>query len=333
MLSIVPFGGYVKMLGQDDIDPSQSDQRRNRRGPSQLFGQVRPPADGNHLGRGDHEPDHRPACSTPVPSGWVSTLSTADRRPLVQVGLPAWEAGMEPGDRIWRINGESIASFDDIMLECRTLAPSQRLLFQESARTSSTLLEEWPGRRGTAGPHSPAGRSGCPTMPSSWPTLRANWSIKERHRQTCSSLTRSGSGLADFRQHAKDRRHPRGRDIHGVNDLERAAPWQGHRTQDRPARPNTTRCSATGNRAGRLAGLQGQKPALPGQGPAHADRRQLRSRAWPRCARYQARHADRELVYQIQREGEPGLIDVTVPASRFLTLGMSMEIGQHRRDP
>ena len=42
----------------------------------------------------------------------------------------------------------------------------------------------------------------------------------------------------------------------------------------------------------------------------------------------QCRHADQQLVYRVQREGSSGLIDVTVPARRFRTLGLSMDIGR-----
>lgn len=112
-LSAIPFGGYVKMLGQDDIDPSQ-------------------------LSSDEIAQDPRSYSSKPVlqrmaiiSAGVIMNVITAviffavafrqgvETSPSVlgpvQVGYPAWEAGLSQGDQITSINGREVTSFGDIM--------------------------------------------------------------------------------------------------------------------------------------------------------------------------------------------------------------------------
>ncbi|MFO0917550.1 MAG: site-2 protease family protein [Planctomycetaceae bacterium] len=113
-LSAIPFGGYVKMLGQDDSDPSQMTNE-------------------------DIAADPRSYSAKPVwqrmaiiSAGVTMNLITAilfftiafaagveTAPPIigeVRPGMPAWIAGLEPGDRIERINGRKIDAFVDISL-------------------------------------------------------------------------------------------------------------------------------------------------------------------------------------------------------------------------
>ncbi len=113
-LSAIPFGGYVKMLGQDDSDPSQ-------------------------LTNEEIAADPRSYSAKPVwqrmaiiSAGVTMNLITAIlffaiafnygvpvSPPIigeVRPGMPAWTAGVQPGDRIVRINGRDIGSFADISL-------------------------------------------------------------------------------------------------------------------------------------------------------------------------------------------------------------------------
>ena len=57
-LSAIPFGGYVKMLGQDDMDPSQLTSEEIAKDPRSYSAKSGRPADGDHLRRREHERDH-----------------------------------------------------------------------------------------------------------------------------------------------------------------------------------------------------------------------------------------------------------------------------------
>ena len=112
-LSAFPLGGYVKMLGQDDIDPSQ-------------------------LTSEEIAEDPRSYSAKPVwqrmaiiSAGVVMNLLTAVLFFAVACGLglsvlepsvgavtaggPAWKAGVESGDRLDRINGRRITEFGDVI--------------------------------------------------------------------------------------------------------------------------------------------------------------------------------------------------------------------------
>lgn len=111
-LSALPFGGYVKMLGQDDMDPNQmtsSEIAENPRSYSsksvwQRMAIISAGVIMNVITGflfftigywyGVNEP-------SPVLGGVVP-------------GFPAWTAGMKAGDRIEAVNGEPIRSFEDV---------------------------------------------------------------------------------------------------------------------------------------------------------------------------------------------------------------------------
>lgn len=112
-LSIIPFGGYVKMLGQDDADPSQ-------------------------LTSEEIALDPRSYSAKPVyqrmgiiSAGVIMNIITgmlffafAFRMGVESIpsvvgasitGMPAWKAGIQPGDTIQKIDGEKAASYMDII--------------------------------------------------------------------------------------------------------------------------------------------------------------------------------------------------------------------------
>lgn len=112
-LSAIPFGGYVKMLGQDDMDPSQ-------------------------LSSEEIAEDPRSYSAKPVwqrmaiiSAGVIMNILTGllffaiafksgvQTRPArlgpIVVGKPAWKAGLQTGDLITRINGRECSDFGDIM--------------------------------------------------------------------------------------------------------------------------------------------------------------------------------------------------------------------------
>ena len=111
-LSALPLGGYVKMLGQDDMDPNQmtSDEiAENPRSYSEKKVWQR---------------------MLIISAGVIMNIITGfgffaiaynmgvqEVLPVVGLALPgspAWEAGIQRGDRIHAINGEEIQSFSDI---------------------------------------------------------------------------------------------------------------------------------------------------------------------------------------------------------------------------
>lgn len=119
-LSIIPFGGYVKMLGQDDADPSQLTSEEIAQDPR------------SYLAKNVWQ---RMAI---ISAGVTMNIITAvmfvglafylgvelppsvigDARP----GMPAWVAGLKPDDRIVKINDRSIETFDDVRLNAAVLS-------------------------------------------------------------------------------------------------------------------------------------------------------------------------------------------------------------------
>ncbi len=112
-LSAIPFGGYVKMLGQDDMDPSQLTSDEIAEDPRSYSA----------------KPVHQRMAI--ISAGVIMNVITGllffaaafglgvQQPPAilggVQPGLPAWRTGMTYGDQITRINDRKIDSFGDIM--------------------------------------------------------------------------------------------------------------------------------------------------------------------------------------------------------------------------
>lgn len=113
-LSLIPFGGYVKMLGQDDADPSQLTSEEIAADPRSYIAK-------SVLQR-----------MAIISAGVTMNILTAflffiivfkvgfptrpsligDARP----GMPAWEAGIAAGDEVDRINGSPITTFTDLQM-------------------------------------------------------------------------------------------------------------------------------------------------------------------------------------------------------------------------
>jgi len=145
-LSLVPFGGYVKMLGQDDIDPSQLSSEEIALDPR------------SYSAKKVHQ---RMAI---ISAGVIMNVITGlmffavafrlgvETSPAVignvQVGRPAWTAGIQHGDQITRINDAEIASFGDIM---RGVALSRGVLtiegIHQDGRTFKAVVQ--PDESGT----------------------------------------------------------------------------------------------------------------------------------------------------------------------------------------
>ncbi|MFM7040074.1 MAG: RIP metalloprotease RseP [Planctomycetaceae bacterium] len=111
-LSLLPLGGYVKMLGQDDMDPNQMTS-------SEIAENPRAYSSKTVLQR-----------MAIISAGVVMNVITGflffviaysagllEPAPVVgavSTGYPAWNAGIRPGDTIETINGEQVRTFIDI---------------------------------------------------------------------------------------------------------------------------------------------------------------------------------------------------------------------------
>ncbi len=113
-LSLIPFGGYVKMLGQDDADPSQLTSEEIAADPRSYVAK-------SVLQR-----------MAIISAGVTMNVLTAflffiivfmagfptspamigDARP----GMPAWEAGIAAGDQVEKINDSPISTFTDLQM-------------------------------------------------------------------------------------------------------------------------------------------------------------------------------------------------------------------------
>lgn len=113
-LSAIPFGGYVKMLGQDDMDPSQMTDEEIAEDPRSYMAK---------------KVWQRMAI---ISAGVIMNVLTAvlffaaafqlsvQQAPpvlgIVATGMPAWESGLQTGDRILKINDRKSDSYEDIVL-------------------------------------------------------------------------------------------------------------------------------------------------------------------------------------------------------------------------
>ncbi len=111
-LSAIPFGGYVKMLGQDDIDPGQMTDDQVAANPRSYTSKT--------------VPQRMAIISAGVImnliTGWMF-FSVAYGLGVEEVdaqvgnaiiGMPAWEYGIRSGDTLLYINGRKVREFTDI---------------------------------------------------------------------------------------------------------------------------------------------------------------------------------------------------------------------------
>ncbi|MBT6155767.1 MAG: RIP metalloprotease RseP [Planctomycetaceae bacterium] len=111
-LSVIPFGGYVKMLGQDDADPSQMSAEEIAEDPRsysaktvlQRMGIISAGVIMNVV-----------TGLLFFASGFALGVEEPDAIiGQVEIGLPAWQAGVEVGDRFTKVNGREIEVFSDV---------------------------------------------------------------------------------------------------------------------------------------------------------------------------------------------------------------------------
>ncbi len=111
-LSVLPLGGYVKMLGQDDMDPNQMTSSEIAENPRSYSSKTVP----------QRMAIISAGVAMNVATGflffafgyWNGVLEPAPVVGGVRAGFPAWEAGIRAGDRIAAVNGEQIRSFVDL---------------------------------------------------------------------------------------------------------------------------------------------------------------------------------------------------------------------------
>jgi len=112
--SAIPFGGYVKMLGQDDMDPGQMTDEEVSEDPrsymaKKVWQRMAIISAGVIMN-----------IITGVLFFAFAFLSGVEKAPPVvgntTIGLPAWESGLQTGDQILSINDKKISSFTDLKL-------------------------------------------------------------------------------------------------------------------------------------------------------------------------------------------------------------------------
>lgn len=124
-LSLIPFGGYVKMLGQDDADPGQMTDAEIEENPRSYIAK--------------NVPQRMAIISAGVIMNVITGLLffafafkvgvevPPSQLGTIIVGKPAWEAGLRGGDTLTKINGRNVSSFGDII--------------RSTALSSSTFLD------------------------------------------------------------------------------------------------------------------------------------------------------------------------------------------------
>lgn len=112
-LSLIPFGGYVKMLGQDDMDPSQLTTEEIAQDPRSYSAK--------------NVPQRMGIISAGVIMNVITGVlffmvafhfgveSSPARIGHVVIGKPAWQNGIRQGDEFTRINGREVTAFADIL--------------------------------------------------------------------------------------------------------------------------------------------------------------------------------------------------------------------------
>lgn len=130
-LSAIPFGGYVKMLGQDDMDPGQMTDDQVAADPRSYTAKS--------------VPQRMAIISAGVImnliTGWMffsyayhSGVEEVDAQVgEVVVGMPAWTHGIRPGDTLTKINGRKVREYSDVI---RGVALSSGSLEIEAKRPS-----------------------------------------------------------------------------------------------------------------------------------------------------------------------------------------------------
>ncbi|MEY2725754.1 MAG: Metalloprotease MmpA, partial [Planctomycetota bacterium] len=136
-LSLLPLGGYVKMLGQDDMDPNQMTS-------TEIAVNPRAYSSKTVLQR-----------MAIISAGVIMNVVTGflffvlaysggllEPAPVVGAvltGYPAWDAEVRPGDRILEINGDRVRTFIDVQEAIMLSSEDLSILVQRSDGSEETL--------------------------------------------------------------------------------------------------------------------------------------------------------------------------------------------------
>jgi len=147
-LSLIPFGGYVKMLGQDDADPAQLTSEEVAEDPRSYIAK--------------NVPQRMAIISAGVIMNIITGMiffamafqAGVEVQPAevgtVITARPAWEAGLRQGDRLTEINGRDAETFGDI-IRATALSSSDHLdvkgVRQDGTEFSTRIIPEMSGTR------------------------------------------------------------------------------------------------------------------------------------------------------------------------------------------
>lgn len=114
-LSAIPFGGYVKMLGQDDMDPGQMSDENIAQNPrsysaKKVWQRMAIISAGVIM-------NIITACLFFTAAYGLGVLDAPAIVGGIEVGSTSWKQGIQMGDEITHVNGESIATFTDLSME------------------------------------------------------------------------------------------------------------------------------------------------------------------------------------------------------------------------
>ena len=139
MIAALPLGGFVKMLGEEPED--EASKSTDPRAYPEQVGEC---ADGDHLGRGDHERDS----SRLAASRFITRIRESSSRRSsggVTAGSPAYQAGLRPGDEIVAIDGRRNLAYADLLETVVLSSSGQVLHFQINRPGSSSPMRRQPG--------------------------------------------------------------------------------------------------------------------------------------------------------------------------------------------
>ncbi|MBI1346540.1 RIP metalloprotease RseP [bacterium] len=145
-LSAIPFGGYVKMLGQDDADPSQMTNEEIAADPRSYIAKnvwqrmaiISAGVTMNVI----------TAVIFYAIAFGIGTESVPAVVGTIRPGMPAWVAGLQRGDQITELNGRDIANYQDLQLNVSVSSGAVELKGYHNDGTELQVLIE-PSTAGT----------------------------------------------------------------------------------------------------------------------------------------------------------------------------------------